>query len=213
MEKDENRTNLIIIIVLSVVLILVSIFVLINHFLTKDSIKDNEQEVVDNSGDDINTDVITTNYDSYNIGDMVTLIDSSSWHVINTSSNTENEVTLLKDEMTNSYIQVSEVSSYLQNTYSKMLRDSLGTTSDKISNVQLLTINDLKRIMNTNEIEIGYSINSSFSWLYQSNTLLNEETDDGNAILINNGNIIEGINNDIWPVRPVITITKDLIKK
>lgn len=211
MEKDSNRTNLIIVVILTLTLLTVGIIVLINNILTKSSVEKNNQELIDNSEEITNTDVNTNiYYNSYNIGDEITLIDSSNWNVIKESAKEENTITILKNVEISTYVKKEEVDTYLKEKYRKILKDNLGTSDNNIIEIRLLSLDDLKNVLNDNNIDINYSINSSYSWLYQNKTLLNN---DKTITINNNGTIIEEISNDIFPIRPVVTISKDLIKK
>ena len=211
MEKDSNRTNLIIVVILTLTLLTVGIIVLINNILTKSSVEKNNQELIDNSEEITNTDVNTNiYYNSYNIGDEITLIDSSNWNVIKESAKEENTITILKNVEISTYVKKEEADTYLKEKYRKILKDNLGTSDNNIIEIRLLSLDDLKNVLNDNNIDINYSINSSYSWLYQNKTLLNN---DKTITINNNGTIIEEISNDIFPIRPVVTISKDLIKK
>ena len=99
MENDENRKNLIIMIILLVAILISATLSIFYHFFTKDSSskkKSGSEEII-NTDTSIDEEGDEENYPSYNLGDAITLKDSSTWHVIKESDSTDRYVVLLRD--------------------------------------------------------------------------------------------------------------------
>ncbi len=219
MDKDENRRNLISIIILIVILFGVSIFITVDKFLTKSALNKQEDTEEITTGNTEIVEMETDTYTRYNIGDSVNLIDSSSWHVIKTSEKTSSTVTLLNDNITNTYIRSDEANTYLNEVYQKNLKDSLGATSDDIEETRLLSLEDIATITNIVPLEVGVSLESSnMDWLYNKRTLTSYVDSNDLSVLIcektsnEEAKLCEATTSEIWPVRPVITIDKSYIK-
>lgn len=219
MDKDENRKNLISIIILIVILVGVSIFITVDKFLTKSALNKQEDTEEITTGNTEIVEMETDTYTRYNIGDSVNLIDSSSWHVIKTSEKTSSTVTLLNDNITNTYIRSDEANTYLNEVYQKNLKDSLGATSDDIEETRLLSLEDIATITNIVPLEVGLSLESSnMDWLYNKRTLTSYVDSNDLSVLIcektsnEEAKLCEATTSEIWPVRPVITIDKSYIK-
>lgn len=219
MDKDENRKNLISIIILIVILVGVSIFITVDKFLTKSALNKQEDTEEITTGNTEIVEMETDTYTRYNIGDSVNLIDSSSWHVIKTSEKTSSTVTLLNDNITNTYIRSDEANTYLNEVYQKNLKDSLGATSDDIEETRLLSLEDIATITNIVPLEVGVSLESSnMDWLYNKRTLTSYVDSNDLSVLIcektsnEEAKLCEATTSEIWPVRPVITIDKSYIK-
>lgn len=219
MDKDENRKNLISIIILIVILVGVSIFITVDKFLTKSALNKQEDTEEITTGNTEIVEMETDTYTRYNIGDSVNLIDSSSWHVIKTSEKTSSTVTLLNDNITNTYIRSDEANTYLNEVYQKNLKDSLGATSDDIEETRLLSLEDIATITNIVPLEVGVSLESSnMDWLYNKRTLTSYVDSNDLSVLIcektsnEETKLCEATTSEIWPVRPVITIDKSYIK-
>lgn len=219
MDKDENRRNLISIIILIVILVGVSIFITVDKFLTKSALNKQEDTEEITTGNTEIVEMETDTYTRYNIGDSVNLIDSSSWHVIKTSEKTSSTVTLLNDNIINTYIRSDEANTYLNEVYQKNLKDSLGATSDNIEETRLLSLEDIATITNIVPLEVGVSLESSnMDWLYNKRTLTSYVDSNDLSVLIcektsnEEAKLCEATTSEIWPVRPVITIDKSYIK-
>lgn len=219
MENDANRTNLTIIIILLLVIVGISIFYMFNHFFTQDKSSGNsydDSETIEND-----TKVIENNYhySKYNVGDAVSLIDSSSWHVMKESTASDPYVTLLRDSRISSYIKYSEASRYLNNDYRKILLDNLGTDSSYIKEVRLITFSDIEEILNIYHLSEDTVIEyTDYSFIYHDTTLIDGISEQNNPLLIclndgiNSARICEGVGNEICAVRPVVIIHKSLLK-
>ena len=219
MDKDENRRNLISIIILIVILVGVSIFITVDKFLTKSALNKQEDTEEITTGNTEIVEMETDTYTRYNIGDSVNLIDSSSWHVIKTSEKTSSTVTLLNDNIINTYIRSDEANTYLNEVYQKNLKDSLGATSDNIEETRLLSLEDIATITNIVPLEVGVSLESSnMDWLYNKRTLTSYVDSNDLSVLIcektsnEEAKLCGATTSEIWPVRPVITIDKSYIK-
>ena len=179
MENDQNRTNLTLIIVLVAVIILISIMAITDHIIKKPSGKENNDDTVVEQKKDTSVDDNSVVYKSYKIGDQVTLIDSSSWHVIKDTSTSEENVTLLKD--------------------------------DKIDT------EDIKNITGLNTIELDTTI-ENVDWLYTEKTVIGSTSSNNLPLCIGKhdeleaGKLSEVTAEELLPLRPVITISKDYIR-
>lgn len=220
MENDQNRTNLIMIIVLIAVILLIAVLVISNHINSKqkDTKKqDNESSEVIEKDTSVDQSEL---YKSYEIGDQVILLDSSSWHVIKKTSQNEERITLLKDTKLTTELKVEEATSFLTTSYLKLLKDNLSALSTDIEEIRLITLDDIKEITKVDTIEAETLIErENISWLFQEKTLTSNTSSNNLPLLIceeieeGKGRICEGTKQEIWPVRPVITISKEYIKE
>lgn len=218
MENEQNRKNLTFIIILVVAIILVSVLIASDKFLTQKDSNNNESD----STETINNNTVVEEeqvYKNYKIGDSVTLIDSSKWHVIENTDDKDDMVILLKDDQLSSSIKPEEAENFLTTTYMKLLKDNLGALSTDIKDIRLISLDDIKTITGISEIDIDNSIEvDGDSWLYEKQTLTSDISSNNLPILICEnkeetlGRICEGKDSEIWPVRPVVEIGKDYIK-
>ena len=216
MVNDSNRTNLTIIIVLVFILVGVSILVISSHFFTKEKVSNNDNDTELLEGD---TNVIEpdTKNKTYYIGDSVILVDSSSWHIIKDSNEEDSYVTLLKDNPLEDKILYKQMDDYLNNSYKEQLQNLLSTSEEDLIDIQALSFDQIRVITNMNDLSVETKFeDEQFSWLYQSTTLLKEANQ--NPVLICSkddsdvAKICEGTMDNLWPIRPVITIKKEYIQ-
>lgn len=217
MENDQNRTNLTLIIVLVAVIILISIMAITDHIIKKPSDKENNDDTVVEQKKDTSVDDNSVVYKSYKIGDQVTLIDSSSWHVIKDTSTSEENVTLLKDDKIDTELKKDEIDNFLNTTYMKILKDNLSALSTDIKEVRLINTEDIKNITGLNTIELDTTI-ENVDWLYTEKTVIGSTSSNNLALCIGKhdeleaGKLSEVTAEELLPLRPVITISKDYIR-
>lgn len=213
--SDSNRTNLNIIIVLCIVVVSVGGYFTIHHFVDKREKEESLQEEVDENKD---TSVDKKEeYESYKVGDYVTLKNNSTWNVIAKSDSEESNVLLLMEDQIDDLIDYREASNYVMNTFATDLASSMGIGTDEIS-ARLLSLDDVRTITGIANLEPGVTIeDSNRTFLYRSSTLTDEE-DAGVPILIcerssnDPAKICAGTGTTTWRVRPVIEISKKYIK-
>lgn len=217
MENDQNRTNLTLIIVLVAVIILISIMAITDHIIKKPSGKENNDDTVVEQKKDTSVDDNSVVYKSYKIGDQVTLIDSSSWHVIKDTSTSEENVTLLKDDKIDTELKKDEIDNFLNTTYMKILKDNLSALSIDIKEVRLINTEDIKNITGLNTIELDTTI-ENVDWLYTEKTVIGSTSSNNLPLCIGKhdeleaGKLSEVTAEELLPLRPVITISKDYIR-
>lgn len=217
MENDQNRTNLTLIIVLVAVIILISIMAITDHIIKKPSGKENNDDTVVEQKTDTSVDDNSVVYKSYKIGDQVTLIDSSSWHVIKDTSTSEENVTLLKDDKIDTELKKDEIDNFLNTTYMKILKDNLSALSTDIKEVRLINTEDIKNITGLNTIELDTTI-ENVDWLYTEKTVIGSTSSNNLPLCIGKhdeleaGKLSEVTAEELLPLRPVITISKDYIR-
>ena len=217
MENDQNRTNLTLIIVLVAIIVLVSIMAIADHITNNnDNTKNNNDTVVEQKKD-TSVDDNSVIYKNYQIGDEVTLIDSSKWHVIKDTSSKEEYVTLLKDGKIDTELKKDEIDNFLNTTYMKILKDNLSALSTDIKGVRLINTEDIKNITGLDTIELDTTI-ENVDWLYTEKTVIGSTSSNNLPLCIGKhdeleaGKLSEVTNDDLLPVRPVITISKDYIR-
>lgn len=217
MENDQNRTNLTLIIVLVAIIVLVSIMAIADHITNNnDNTKNNNDTVVEQKKD-TSVDDNSVIYKNYQIGDEVTLIDSSKWHVIKDTSSKEEYVSLLKDGKIDTELKKDEIDNFLNTTYMKILKDNLSALSTDIKGVRLINTEDIKNITGLDTIELDTTI-ENVDWLYTEKTVIGSTSSNNLPLCIGKhdeleaGKLSEVTNDDLLPVRPVITISKDYIR-
>lgn len=217
MENDQNRTNLTLIIVLVAVIILISIMAIADHITKKPSNKENTDGAVIEQNKDTSVDDNSVIYKNYKIGDQVTLIDSSNWHVIKDTSTSEESITLLKDDKIDTELKKDEIDNFLNTTYMKILKDNLSALSTDIKEVRLINTEDIKNITGLDTIELDTTI-ENVDWLYTEKTVIGSTSSNNLPLCIGKhdeleaGKLSEVTADDLLPLRPVITISKDYIR-
>ena len=120
---------------------------------------------------------------TYNVGDSVTLVDNSTWHVLKKSTSTNTSITLIKDTNittqafdttgSNSYmsndstvVNNSTIKTYLDGTYLPSLRQSLTAASGDVEDltVSLPTMEDLVKANNSTDTfnQTIYTFNDNY---------------------------------------------------
>lgn len=214
---DSNSTNLTIIVVLLLFIVGISIFSFSLKFTSKNNAnkKSNNEEIIN---EDTSVDYNNKTYKVYKSGDSIKLSDNSSWHVIKDSSSNEEEVTILSDNDIGK-INTKDVENYLEETYYNQLQENLSIDDNSISNIRLIDIDDIMTLTSLSNITVGTKIEKQgLEWLYSKSTLTSY-IEDSKPILIcskdgeNPARICIGKDSDIFPIRPVITISKNYISK
>lgn len=214
--SDTNRTNLTIIIVLCIVVVGVGGYFTINHFFDKgESGNEPSQEELDDNKD---TSVDEKEkYESYKVGDYVTLRNNSTWNVIAKSGEEDSNVLLLMSDQLDDLIDYRGASNYVMDTFANDFAQSMGIGADEVS-ARLLSIDDIRTITGIADLEPGVTIeDSNQTFLYRSSTLTSEvENDTPILVCERNGSdpakICMGTGTTTWKVRPVIEISKKYIK-
>lgn len=213
MESDENRKNLIIMIILLVAILISATLSIFYHFFTNDSSskkKSGSEEII-NTDTSIDEEGDEENYPSYNLGDAITLKDSSTWHVIKESDSTDEYVVLLRDNSLDDNISYNDIDNYLQNTYLNTLKSNLKTKED--ISVSLLSLDDIESISKISNLEIGTSLDTAENpWIYINQTVTGNLSNNDKPIMIctNPNTICEG-SSDTYKIRPVIEIDKNIL--
>lgn len=220
MTDDTNRTNLTIVVVLIIVVVIagLAIYAFSSRLFPKEnSIQKNESnEMIEKDTSIPDSDIANT---AYYIGDNIILTDSTSWHVIEDSDTDHDFVVLLKDIPLDSYVTYDQVSDYLHTTYKRQLQNSL-SLNDEDFDLDLLSLTQIEQITGIPSLEVGSSLEDlNQSWLYYKTTLINELDHNNLPILICSrensdiAKICEGAKENNWPIRPVLNIKKEYIKK
>lgn len=217
MEKDENRTNLIIIIVLVIFLIGLFIFGAFHHFLSKNShkLKKEESNEVVNPDTSVDTPI---SYGNYKVGDEVVLSDGSSWHVVTDSLEHDEVVELLKDEPIHVDNTNQKIDDYLQNIYIKLLISSLKIDNTDLQEIRLLSLEDIENVIGSSTLNVGDSLTSSQGkFLYQNSTVLRDVDENGNFLFICEEDL-DGMvkictkqEETLISVRPIISMKKSIL--
>ena len=213
MESDENRKNLIIMIILLIAILISTVLALFYHFLTKDSVsrkKSSGNEII-NTDTSVDGEDDEVNYPGYNLGDSITLKDSSTWHVIKESDSTDRYVVLLRDNPLDDNIVYNDIDNYLQNTYLDSLKSSLETQED--ISISLLSLDDIESVSKISNLEIGTPLDTADNpWIYINQTITSNLSSNDKPIMIctNPNTICEGNSNN-YKVRPVIEIDKNIL--
>lgn len=213
--SDSNRTNLTIIFVLCSVIVIIGGYFAINRFFDKKVEEDSSlEEVNENKDTSVNK---REKYDSYKVGDYITLKNNSTWNVIAKSDSEESNVLLLMEDQLDNWIDFRQAKNYVMNTFASDFAQSLGIGADEVS-ARLLSIDDIQTITGIADLAPGVTIeDSNRTFLYRSSTLT-EEVEGDTPILIcektdkDPARICMGTGTDTWKVRPVIEISKKYVK-
>lgn len=213
--SDSNRTNLTIIIVLCIVVVSVGGYFTIHHFFDK---KENEETLQEEREEKKDTSVDKEEeYESYKVGDYITLKNNSTWNVIAKSDSEESNVLLLMEDQLDNLIDYREASNYVMNTFANDFANSMGIGADEVS-ARLLSIDDIRTITGIASLEPGVTIeDSNRTFLYRSSTLTDEVEGDTPILVCERSSndpakICMGTGTTTWRVRPVIEISKKYIK-
>ena len=165
-------------------------------------------------------------YNSYSVGDKVSLSDSSVWNVLESSTKDDEFVTLLSvSNINNNSIAFTEASNYITTTYKDDLISKNNATDKDIKEIRLISLEDISKLsgISTSELIPGKSLenNSTPAFLYESQTITSK-IEGNNPIMIcnpipefhetNPGRICIGTQTDKFEIRPVIVISKQYIK-
>ena len=230
MERENNNTALAVIITLLVVIILGLVGFIVYDKVIKDTNEPNNN-VTDNNNTTDQSDNENNEQGrvAYQIGDKVTLTDSSTWHVIKNSADTEDFVSLLSSENINKYytVTINNAERYLSTTYKTNLIKSLEANDNEIKEVRLLTLKDVSELSGINESQLqpGKSLENGKTpeFLYKSDTMTSSFDEFDCNIMVcsavpehyetSPGRMCAATGSDTWPIRPVITISKEYIRR
>ena len=169
----------------------------------------------------------TMKFKSYEIGDKIVLTDSSNWNVIEVSTEEDEFVTLLSmnNINDNNSIAFKEATNYMNTTYKNNLITKLGTSSNDIKEIRLLSVDDISKLsgISVKNLIPGTSLENGITppYLYESETITSSIDKDCPIMICsmdpeyydtNPGRICIGTQTDKFPIRPVITISKEYIK-
>lgn len=164
----------------------------------------------------------------YVVGDKVNLLGNTKWYVIKESSDTDDYVTLLSDDIINILNQNTAMDNinnlvliqndednikyYLENIYSKELEDK-GINLGENGEIRLIHLNELLSFSNYNYKDYNYYGTSSPKWLrikmpFWTMTPFSKD----NYYYVYKGNIYFSKINTRAGIRPVIKVLKSNIK-
>lgn len=206
MMSDSNTTNLTIIVILCIVLFGVGGYLTFHHFVLKSDVNDKgvDSEKIEE-------------YESYKIGDFVTLRDNSTWNLISESTQIDSDVNLLRSEQLEDLIDYKKAEDYVMNTFASKFAKSLNIGTDEVS-ARLLSIEDIRNITGIGNLEPGVSMeDSNQAFLYRSSTMTDEVVEDTLILICEStsnelAKICMGTGTNTWKIRPVISISKKYIK-
>ena len=201
--------------VLIFVLIGVTIIILISslaHHENKMNNGNKDNTVIDNDS----TTNVTTVYSGYEIGNKVTLPDSSTWHVIMKSDINNEYVTILKDDALDTNMDKYTAIDYLNNEYRDELNETLNC-EDEITDVHLISSEEIKTITRIGNPRKDTKLNGNdYDWLTARNTLTNIMNNEEIISICERDTNTEAslcvLDTDSYSIRPVIKINKNCLK-
>ncbi len=165
-------------------------------------------------------------YEKYKLGDIITLKDDSTWHVLYESKDTSEYVTILSDKDVNtSNVLYGNVNSFLKETYKSKLVADLKADFSEIQETRMLAYLDLANISSakSSEFEPDTEI-KKFNipeFIYASDTITDtvyRVEVSSNPVMIcakkddKEAKFCLGDSSKANPIRPVIVISKKYIK-
>ena len=114
-------------------------------------------------------------------------------------------------------LKKDEIDNFLNTTYMKILKDNLSALSTDIKEIRLINTEDIKNITGLDTIELDTTI-ENVDWLYTEKTVIGSTSSNNLPLCIGKhdeleaGKLSEVETEDLLPVRPVITISKDYIR-
>lgn len=225
MEENKNNKGLIVLIIILIIMVLgLGGYIVYDKIISNKSTETNENNKQPN---ETNEEEQQKTYKSYKIGDTVALLDSSQWNVLKDSNEDEEFVTLLSvDNINKEYkITFTDAPTYVSTTYKSNLLSSLDANNTNIKESRLLTLEDISKLsgIDVSKLIPGESLENNITpaFLYQSETITSS-VDQNIPIMVcnavpedyetNPGRICEGTQTFVFPIRPVIVISKRLIK-
>lgn len=209
------------------------------YLYTQYKLKQTDKKLQDQIGDIGDLDSIIVPDDEinkvvkYSIGELVTLIDGSTWYVM---SQENKNVTLLSTEnygdetpfstLVNDYDQ-SIVKDIIENDFLPKLKTSVSAKGGNISNLsaRIISVDDIKEILNLSSSVANkdIEISSSYKWLFETGSYwTSTHTEDPNFDLVYvvvNWAVFASVTEDPsmvrgqkFNVRPVIETTIDNLK-
>lgn len=236
MEERNNNTGLIVLITVLIMLVLGLVgFIVYDKVINKtnepntgenNKVENNEENKDSNENIDKEAEEDKQTNVAYKVGDRVTLIDSSVWHVIEDSATDNDFVTLLSSNNVNENytITTSNAANYISTTFKNSLIKKLQASNNDIKEARLLTLNDVSSLsgISVGKLQPGTSLENGKTpeFLYEGVTMTSEYdefdcnimvcTNDGDAT--SPGRMCAATGSDTWPIRPVITISKKHVK-
>ena len=173
-----------------------------------------------------------TAYDTYNIGDLVTLEDGSKWYVIENSGEKSDSVTLLKDNLldVNKDGAVNEYDTLMYNTDNKsdydienensvayyleyVYKPELEAAIGKVEEIRLLTSKEYIRARDKMEFGYEWTTTNWLAGLYLNYYWIVSSQNNKVYYVNGYGSYILCSPNKLRLIRPVITIKKELVKE
>ncbi len=221
-EEVEQKNNIKTWIIVGIVSIITFILV----FTITYKLMNNGKE----STEPVKEDTEQISFDAYKVGDKVTLLDNSKWHVLYASiKNTEN-VTLLSDEDVNAKkVLYSDVDNYLTTDYQQKLLTSLKAEKKDIVEIRKFAYLDLANLAGMQQVDFSPEPETEIanfsipSFVYEKETVTDtvyhtEETTEPVMICTKDlekekeARFCLGNSKEVLPVRAVIIISKKYIK-
>ena len=227
MKTEKNSKKVLIIIVVLSILVLG-----LGGYIVYDKIISNQN--IDSSNNNNKTGIEQEikqqeTYKSYKIGDSVNLLDSSNWNVLESSTENDEFITLLSDDNVNKdkNIKFKDASTYISTTYRSNLITKLNATSNDIKETRLLTLEDISKLsgIEISKLTAGTSLENNVTpeFIYHRATITSEIDEYDCPTMIcgdiddthtdRPGRICEGTQTNIFPIRPVIKISKNYIQQ
>lgn len=227
-EKKNGKGSVIAIIILAILVLALGGYIVYDKVISNKNTETNTEDVNKTNNNSNNTvDQEQTIFKSYNLGDKVNLLDSSNWNVLETSSENDEFVTLLSiDNINTNYnITFTNALSYISTTYKTDLATKLNANSSGIKEARLLTLDDVSKLsgIDVSSLIPGASLENNVTpaFLYQSETITSSVDQDCPIMICsavpeyyetNPGRICMGTQTNVFPIRPVITISKNYIR-
>lgn len=225
-EKKNNNGLIAALVILSILVLGLGGYIVYDKVISNKNVESNNQNIDSSNSNSKNKIEQQKTYKSYQVGDKVSLIDSSSWNVLDNSTESDEFVTLLSiDNINKEYnITFKNASTYISTTYKSNLITKINANNDDIKETRLLTLEDISKLsgIEVSKLVPGESLENNVtpSFLYQSETITSSIDKDCpimvcNAVSenyeTNPGRMCIGTQTDVFPIRPVIKISKKYI--
>ena len=216
--ETKKKTSIIVIIVALIV-----ILAILGGFIGFDIYKNNKNNKGSGNGSG-NTSTENVKK-AYNEGATITLTDGSKWYAL-FSSKAEDETILLYsvDNINTDNVSYSQAANYLTTTFRSKLVKGLGSAAGDIKDIRLLTLDEISTLsrIEKSDLKAGAVLQNDITsvFVYESNSLI-DGYESGLPLLIcqpnpeveaNPGRICVGTQEDVFPIRAVLEISKKYIK-
>ena len=225
MENKNNKGLIVLIVILIIMVLGLGGYIVYDKVISNKSTDNNE--INNKQANEAKEGEQQKSYKTYKIGDAITLLDSSQWNVLKDSNEEDEFVTLLSvDNINNEYkITFTDAPTYVSTTYKSNLLSSLSANNTDIKESRLLTLEDISKLsgIDASKLIPGEILENNITpaFLYQSETITSS-VDQNHPIMVCNavpehyetspGRMCIGTPTSVWPIRPVITISKNLTK-